>query len=130
MKLSRTRLVLSGVLGLSLAIVALTMATLLDHQGDPALSQSMDLRQQFTPPAGETNPVDALRTPPTTPRVQEAQLTAPAPAPTAPAAEPADSAAAPPVAVAALDGINTTNHAADDDGGTRGDDGEHAGGDD
>ena len=87
MRISRIRLAISGALGLSLAIIALGMAVLLDHQDDPALAQSNDLRSQFTPPSGGTNPVDALRTPKPQPRPQPTQLAAPAPV--APAAPPA-----------------------------------------
>ncbi|MGI9187726.1 MAG: hypothetical protein ACR2J9_09485, partial [Gaiellales bacterium] len=86
MKLSRTRLILSGALGLSLAVTALTVASMLNPQADPALAQSTTLRQQFTTPVGTTNSVDSLR--PTTPadHVQDVELAAPAPAPT-PAAD-------------------------------------------
>ena len=129
MKLSRTRLILSGVLGLWLAIVALTMATLLDHQGDPALAQSTDLRQQFVPPTGATNPVDALRTPTTPPPAQEVQLAAPAPATSAPVAQPAVTADETPVAVASLDAVAANEHGAGVDG-AREAAGEREGGDD
>lgn len=128
MKLSRTRLVLSGVLGLSLAIVALTMATLLDRQGDPALAQSTKLRQQFAPPTEATDPVDSLRTPTTTVRVQETQLAAPAePDPVVDPAVSADAAA--PAVVASLDAVQVDDHEQGEDG-ERAGDGEHEGDDD
>jgi hypothetical protein len=131
MRISRTRVALSGVLGLTAAIVALGMTTLLDHQGDPALAQSTDLRARFTPPSGSERPTDALRTPKPAPRVQIARLAAPAPAQPAPTATSAESsAAAPPAAVVAEPAPAVQVAQFDDGAQDRGDDGEHDGGDD
>ncbi len=130
MRISRIRLAISGALGLSLAIIALGMAVLLDHQDDPALAQSNDLRSQFTPPSGGTNPVDALRTPKPQPRPQPTQLAAPAPV--APAAPVEVAAAAPAAAEPAAAPAATVQAAGSDDGAEQehATDGEQDGGDD
>ena len=77
MKLSRTRLALSSLLGLAFAIAAIAAVSLLDAPTDPALAQSAGLRQQFSPPADANNPIDALRTPRTSPSVRDAEVAAP-----------------------------------------------------
>ena len=127
MKISRTRIAISGLMGLTAAVVALGMATLLGHQDDPALAQSTDLRSQFTPHGDTDNPVDALRTPNLAPIPPVVQLAAPAATASstsgaAPAAQPtaapaaAAQSVAPAVEVAQLDSINSQEPA---DGGER-----------
>lgn len=68
---------MSCAVGLSLAVVAVAMATLVDDQSDPALAQSGDLRAHFTPPSSTDNPIASLRTPKRAPRPIAVQLASP-----------------------------------------------------
>ena len=77
MNLSRTRIAMSCAVGLSLAMVVVAMATLLDVQSDPALAQSGDLRAHFTPPSSTDDPIASLRTPKRVPKPIVVQLASP-----------------------------------------------------